>query len=139
MKSSLIQRVHASVLIFLGIALAVTTTISQRTGTGLYPWLHENPMAHGGLIQAYLLMAVVGTAYWVGISGQGPGWKWDVVGIIAHFPPVIGLLMYWNLFATVGSANIPYISLTLHGFWVALEVFAIVEIVRSRPSQPTRL
>jgi hypothetical protein len=44
---------------------AVATTIGWVTGTGLFGFLQQNPMAWVGLIQAYLLMTIIAVrSYW---------------------------------------------------------------------------
>jgi amino acid transporter len=120
-----IQRIHATVMILLGVVLSILITISRQTGTGVYPFLKENPMAHVGLIQAYMLMGVIGLAYWLGISKKDADWKWDVLGIVAHIPPVIAVFMNWNAIIDLGYGGTIYQSFAIHGVWIAIELFAI--------------
>lgn len=134
LSRTLVQRIHASVMIVLGLSLAIATTYSEKTGTGVYPFLHENPMAQVGLIQAYLLMLVLGIGVWFGSIPADNHWKWDLLAALAHIPPLVAVFMYWHLFATIDQANTPYLSLAIHFFWISVELLAIF-LLKPRQNQ----
>ena len=72
-------RTHGTVLTLVALGSAVATTIGWMTGTGLFGFMQQNPMVLVGLIQAYLLMAIVAVLLVLG-SGQTNARKWNVVG-----------------------------------------------------------
>jgi hypothetical protein len=126
LSRTLVQRAHGTVMMALGLGLAIATVYSERTGTGVYPFLRENPIAEVGLLQAYLLMLVAGIAVWLGSLSSNNDWRWDALAALAHVPPLIAVFMYWNVLASIpGQANTPYISLAIHFTWISIEAFAI--------------
>lgn len=131
LSRALLQRAHGIVLIFLGVALAIATTYSEKTGSGLYPFLREVPIAQVGLIQAYLLMAVLGGTVAFGSSGANGDWRWSVVTIIAHCVPLLAVFMYWSIFAPLGQANTPYMSMAIHFTWISIDLGAIFLLKRN--------
>jgi hypothetical protein len=126
LSRTLVQRIHGTVMIALGLSLAIATTYSEKTGTGIYPFLQSNPIAQVGLLQAYLLMLVLGIAVWFGAIAGDNHWKWDVLAALAHIPPLIAVFLYWNVLASIpGQANTPFVSLAIHSFWISVEVLTI--------------
>ena len=125
LSRTLVQRIHGAVLIVLGIALAIATTYSEKTGTGMYPFLQETPIAQVGLLQAYLLMSVFGTAVLLGSGSRQNDWRWNALAIVAHCVPLLTVFMYWNLFPTLNQGNTRFVSLAIHGLWISIELFAI--------------
>ena len=66
-----IVRIHGSILILIGLALTATSTIGTYLGVGKFTFLQEKEFALVGLFQAYLLMAVIGVALWIGTTNAG--------------------------------------------------------------------
>jgi hypothetical protein len=126
LSRTLVQRIHGTVMIGLGLSLAIATTYSEKTGTGIYPFLQSNPIVQVGLIQAYLLMAVLGIGVCFAAMAGDNHWKWDLLAALAHVPPLIAVFLYWNILASIpGQANTPYISLAIHSFWISIELLTI--------------
>lgn len=57
-----IQRIHGTILILIGMAFTINSTIGTYLGIGNFSFLQENEFALVGLFQAYLLMAIIGIA-----------------------------------------------------------------------------
>ena len=116
-------RMHGAILTLVALGSAVATTIGWMTGTGPFGFMHQNPMVWVGLIQAYLLMAIIAVLLILG-SGQANARKWNVVGALAHCAPLIAALFSLNVFESMGSLGIVRMAITFHLVWFCLETFA---------------
>ena len=121
-----ILRIHGTFLFFLTIAVTINTMVGWMYGTGLYALWHEQQFAAVGLFQAYLLMFVVGIVLWVGSTQQSDLWKWDLIGLLAHLPPLATNFIFADLFASYGFQGTSFVSVTLHSIWISVELFAIL-------------
>lgn len=130
-----ILRIHGTFLFFLTIAVTINTMVGWAFGKGLYALWHEQQFAAVGLFQAYLLMFVVGIVLWVGSTQQKDLWKWDLIGLLAHLPPLATNFIFADLFASYGFQSISLVSIALHSIWISVELFAILYKGRSI-SQP---
>jgi hypothetical protein len=130
-----ILRIHASFLFVLTIAATINTMIGWSLGKGLYALWHEQQFAAVGLFQAYLLMFVVGIVLWLGSNQQSDLWKWDLIGLLAHLPPLAVNFIFADLFASYGFQTTSLVSIAIHAVWISVELFAIVYRGRSI-SQP---
>jgi hypothetical protein len=95
------------------------------TGTGLFGFMQQNPMVWVGLIQAYLLMAIIAVLLVLG-SGQANVRKWNVVGALAHCAPLISALGSLDVFESMGAFGIVRIAIAFHLVWLSLETLAAV-------------
>jgi len=84
--------------------------------------MRQNPMVWVGLIQAYLLMAIVAVLLVRG-SGQTNARIWNVVGL-AHCPALIAALYSLDVFESLGALGIVRIAITFHFVWLCLETLA---------------
>ena len=116
-------RIHGTILMLVALASAVATTIGWMTGTGVFGFMHQNPMVWVGLIQAYLLMTIIAGLLVIG-SGQANPRKWNVVGALAHLPPLIAALSSLSVFESMGALGIVRIAIAFHFVWLFLEAFA---------------
>jgi hypothetical protein len=116
-------RTHGTILALVALSSAVATTFGRMTGTGLFGFMQTNPMVWVGLIQAYLLMTIIAVLLVLG-SGQGNSRKWNVVGALAHCPPLIAALSSLDLFRSMGALEIVRVSIAFHIAWLCLETFA---------------
>ena len=116
-------RTHGTILTLVALGSGVATTIGWMTGTGLFGFMKQNPMVWVGLIQAYLLMAIVAVLLVLG-SGQTNARKWNVVGALAHCPPLIAALCSLDVFESMGALGIVRIAITFHFVWLCLETLA---------------
>ena len=121
-----VLRVHGTFLFFLTIAATVNTMIGWLYGTGLYALWHEQQFAAVGLFQAYLLMFVVGIVLWMGSNQQTGLWKWDLIGLLAHLPPLAVNFIFAGLFASYGFQGTSLASILIHLTWISVELFAIL-------------
>ena len=92
-------------------------------GTGLFGFMHQNPMVWVGLIQAYLLMTIIAVLLILG-AGQANTRKWHIVGALAHGPPLIAAFSSLDVFASMGMFGIVWIPITFHIVFLSLETFA---------------
>jgi hypothetical protein len=88
-----------------------------------FGFMQQNPMAWVGLIQAYLLMAIIAALLVLG-SGQVNARKWNVVGALAHCAPLIAALSSLDVFESMGALGIVRVAIAFHFFWLCLETFA---------------
>ena len=115
-------RIHGTVLALVALGSAVATTAGWKTGTGLFGFMQQNPMVWVGLIQAYLLMAIIAVLLVLG-SGQVNARKWNVVGALAHCPPLIAALSSLEVFESMGVLGIVRAAIAFHVVWLCLETF----------------
>ena len=85
--------------------------------------MQQNPMVWVGLIQAYLLMTIIAVLLLVGSRQPNPR-KWNVVGALAHFPPLIAALSSLAVFKSMGALGIVRGAIAFHLVWLCLETFA---------------
>jgi hypothetical protein len=76
-----------------------------------------------GLIQAYLLMTIIAVLLIIGSRQENPR-KWNVVGALAHCPPLIAALSSLDVFDSMGALGLVRVAIAFHFLWLALEAFA---------------
>jgi len=108
-------------------AIAVSSA-GHFGGVGVYSFLRDNPIGYGGLYQAYLLMFIIAITLWLGAS-QAHTLRWHVIGLLAHLPPLTGLILLWSDFSAVGGATVGIGSLTFHTLWIVAEAIAALSII----------
>jgi hypothetical protein len=118
-------RIHGSILTLVALGSAAATTFGWITGTGLFGFMQQDPMVWVGLIQAYLLMSIIAVLLVLG-SNQANTRKWNVVGALAHCPPLIAALSSLDTFESMGVLGFIRVSITFHVIWLSLETFAAV-------------
>ena len=106
-------RIHGIILAVVALGSAVATTLGRMTGTGVFGFMHENPMVWVGLIQAYLLMTIIAVLLMLG-SGQANPRKWNVVGALAHCAPLIAALFSLNIFESMGALGIVWVAIMFY-------------------------
>jgi hypothetical protein len=116
-------RIHGAVLTLVALGSAVFTTVGWKTGTGPFGFMHQNPMVWVGLIQAYLLMTIIAVLLVIGSRQENPR-KWNVVGALAHCPPLIAALSSLNVFESMGALGTVRFAIAFHIIWLVLETFA---------------
>jgi len=121
-----ILRIHGTFLFFLTVAATINTIVGWSLGKGPYALWHEQQFAAVGLFQAYLLMFVVGIVLWLGATQQNDLWRWNLIGLLAHLPPLAVNFIFSDLFASYGFQSTSLISITLHCIWISVELFAIL-------------
>ena len=98
-------RVHGGLLMVLGLANAALSTWGMRTGDGLMGFLAEHRMGHVGLIQAYLLAALLGFLLVQGARAADPRF-WNRVGACVHLAILPAYGFHWDFFAEVAPAGV---------------------------------
>ncbi len=116
-------RIHGVILTIVALGSAVATTIGWRTGIGPFGFMRQNPMVWIGLIQAYLLMTIIAVLLVIGSREANPK-KWNVVGALAHCPPLIAALSSLAVFESMGALRLVRVAITFHFVWFFLETFA---------------
>jgi hypothetical protein len=116
-------RIHGTILALVALASAVATTVGWMTGTGVFGFMQQNPMVWVGLIQAYLLMTIIAGLLVIG-SGQANPRRWNVVGALAHCPPLIAALSSLDVFKSMGALGIVQVAIAFHFLWLCLETIA---------------
>jgi hypothetical protein len=119
-------RIHATLLLVAALASAVATTLGRATGDGPFGFMRQAPLVWVGLIQAYLLMAIIAVLLALGSREQNPR-KWHVVGALAHVPPLIAALFSLDAFAPLGASTIVWLPISFHLLFLALESFAALQ------------
>jgi hypothetical protein len=123
-------RIHGTILTLVALGSAVATTFGRMTGTGPFGFMRENPMVWVGLIQAYLLMTIIAVLLILG-SGEANARKWNLVGALAHCPPLIAALSSLDVFAAMGVYGIAWVPITFHIIFLCLETIAALYPNRS--------
>jgi hypothetical protein len=120
-----ITTIHASILILMGSGFAINAIVGGLTGMGMYPFLLTNHIGAVGLLQAYLLMAVVGVSILVGYATAKPlprAWHW--VAIVAHLPPLIAVATFTSSTPEM-TINFVLLSLGIHAVGIGAELYAM--------------
>src|SRR5712691_13189175 len=117
------MRVHGVILILVALGSALATTVGWKTGSGPFGFMQQNPLAWVGLIQAYLLMTIIAVLLVIGAREVNPR-KWNVVGALAHCPPLLAALSSLGVFASMGALGIVRVAIAFHFVWFSLETFA---------------
>ncbi|MEM8533929.1 MAG: hypothetical protein AAGF95_24000 [Chloroflexota bacterium] len=134
--SRLILKIHAVFLMVLTVALTISGFVGLNTGAGPFEWLRSFPIALVGLMQAYLLMLLVGVSMWIGASGEKL-WRWSVIAIGAHCIPLLAIFSLWNVLADAGLLGITLYSYIIHGTWILIEGISLWLMTRQRVASNT--
>ncbi len=129
--SRLILKVHSVFLIILTLALTAAGFVGLNSGVGPFAWLRDIPMTMVGLMQAYLLMLLIGVTLWIGSNGDRT-WRWSLLAIAAHLIPLLAIFSLWGVLADGGYLGMANVSYVIHGVWIAIETFSIVTATRPR-------
>jgi hypothetical protein len=120
-----ITAIHGGILVALGSIFSVNTLLGGLAGAGMYPFLQANHIGAVGLLQAYLLMALVGTSLLVAYFTSRPfprAWHW--LAIAAHLPPLVAVAIFAS---STPEMTLPFVlaSLAIHGTGIGAELFAL--------------
>lgn len=129
--SQVILKTHAVFLMVLTVMLTIGGFVGMNTGMGPFSWLRDVPIALVGLMQAYLLMFVVGVSLWMGAGGKAI-WRWSVVAIVAHCIPLLAIFSLWNVLVAGGYLGIANYSYVIHGVWITVEVISLAIFARQQ-------
>lgn len=130
-------RVHGVILLLVALGNAVATTFGWITGRGLFGFMQQNSMVWAGMIQAYLLMAIIAVLLVLGSREAKPR-KWHVVGALAHCAPLVAALSSLDLFESMDALAIARIAIAFHLVWLGLETFAALQSDASRTASTER-
>ena len=116
---------HVSLLSALALGLSVNCVLGAFAGYGAYPFLSTNHLAAVGLLQAYLLMALIGVAVWTSfLTTHHLHQAWHYLVITAHLPPLLALFLLTPSTPEL-TLNVVLLSLAVHGAGIAAEVIAL--------------
>jgi hypothetical protein len=135
----LILKIHGSGLLLLGLANAIVSTLGAATGAGPMGFLQAQKIGHVGLLQAYLLAALLGAVLLIGARQPRPV-LFDWVGAATHLSILVVYVMYWDLFPQMapGFEAVRSVALVHIGF-VLLEGWAIFGRSRRAPRREVSL
>lgn len=120
-----ILRIHAGLMIVLGLVNGLAATYGWQTGEGPMGFLRAQPLGHVGLVQAYFLMVVIGTALWLGAGGDGRR-KWHAIGALAHCAVLPAYALHWDKFASYSpSGGQTRVVIVFHLVMLTVESFAL--------------
>jgi hypothetical protein len=129
-----ILQIHGSLMILLGVVNAAGATIGLYSGGGPMGFLHAQPFVHVGLIQAYLLIVVVGCAMWMGAKDAEPH-KWHRIGAGAHLAIVPAYLIHWNALASYSPDGAQLRAvIVVHLVGIAVESYAAFTARKEAPA-----
>ena len=120
-----INATHGAILVILGLAFSVNCLLGSFAGIGGYPFLLTNSIGAVGLLQAYLLMALIGVSLLVARSTTKPlprAWNWIAIG--AHVPPLLAVALYTGSTPEM-APKVVLLSLLIHGSGIGAELFAL--------------
>ena len=100
-----ILKIHGIVAVIVGTFFSISSTIGMSSGIGPLGMLQENKLGHVGLMQAYMLFALIGVVLIMG-SRQENVKKWNRIGALAHALILIVYLIHWNFFPTLENGEI---------------------------------
>ncbi|MEO8146740.1 MAG: hypothetical protein ABI723_03830 [Bacteroidia bacterium] len=119
-----ILKTHGTIAVLVGIAMAIASTIGATEGIGVFKFLQQNKLVHAGLLQAYLLFALIGIILLMGSREQNVR-RWNRVGAAAHVLILIAYLLHWNLFSTIENGYLMRTGgLIFHSIFLSLELWA---------------
>jgi hypothetical protein len=121
-----ILRIHGSFLLILTVINTIVTMVGWAFGKGPFALWQEEQFAAVGLFQAYLIMFVIGVALWFGSNLESGLWKWDLIGLLAHLPPLAVNFIFADLFSSYHFRSTSMFSIALHTIFISLELFAIL-------------
>ena len=87
-------QIHGTLLLIAGFVMTIIASLGMFKGIGVMNLLQGNPMALVGLMQAYLLMSIIGLVLWFGATQYKR--KWHIIGAIAHFPQLLANIIFWD-------------------------------------------
>jgi hypothetical protein len=99
----------------------IVSLIGLTTGTGLFAFIKDIPLAEVGLLQAYLLMMLVGIVLLMNTKSEN-SWKYDLVGVVAHLIPLTALFLFQDVVKEIMGVRIFIASAIIHIPWVIIEL-----------------
>ncbi len=120
----IILRVHGTLLVVMGIAISIYSTIGMLYGIGNFSFLQADRLGHVGLLQAYELAALTGIVLWMGSYQEGRR-KWNRIGALFHFFILIVYVIHWNFLTTLPNGEVTRnIGVTFHLVFLCVESWA---------------
>ena len=119
---SRLLRVHGGLLMVLGLANAALSTWGMQTGEGFMGFLAEHRLGHVGLIQAYLLVALLGFLLVRGARAPDPRF-WNRVGACVHLAILPAYILHWDFLAEVAGPGMRN-AIGIHLAFLTLECVA---------------
>ena len=111
-------RTHAVIAMALGLSMAILATLGHLAGLGPLAVLQGEILGYLGLLQAYLIFAIVGLSMWGASNRTIELGLWHLCGLLAHFPAFVLTVSYWTW---MQSQEIFTGTVFLHGFFIVAE------------------
>ena len=119
-----ILKIHGTVAIIAGTFFSIASSIGMSYGIGPLGMLQENRLGHVGLMQAYMLFALIGVVLLMG-SRQENVKNWNRIGAFAHALILIVYIIHWNFFPTIENGEFMRIGgLVFHLTFLSMESWA---------------
>jgi hypothetical protein len=128
-------RFHGTVLATVALAATVATTAARITGAGPFGFMRQNPWAWVGLVQAYLLMTIIAALLVAGATSSNQR-KWDIIGALAHCPPLLAALTSLPLFDALGALGGAWAAIAFHTTFLVVESAAALLPRRRNGNSP---
>jgi hypothetical protein len=134
-----ILKVHGTLMIILGGLNAIVATVGMEIAKGPMAVLHDHAFGHVGLVQAYLLIMVIGVALWLGAKHDPVPRRWNAIGAGTHLAVLPAYLLHWSSFVEYvpNGDRIRYMIL-VHLALGGLETFAALRGRHAAAAPATR-
>ena len=120
----------------LGLGNAALSTWGMQTGDGIMGFLAQHRMGHVGLVQAYLLVTILGFLLLRGARAVDPRF-WNRVGACVHLAILPAFAFHWDFFEEVAPIGaVLRNSIVIHLVFLTLESVAGFSPIDAR-SQPS--
>lgn len=136
----LILKIHGSFLLVLGLVNAILSTVGALWDVGPLSYLYTQRIGHVGLLQAYLLAALLGAVLLLG-ARQPAAVVWDWIGMLVHLAILSVYVLYWDFFPQVApgfevvrSVALLHIGLALLEAWAIFGRAGKIGVPRMRQS-----
>lgn len=121
LKRNNVLLVHGIFLLLVTGMNTIISLIGLTTGEGLFAFIKAIPLAEVGLLQAYLLMMLVGVVLLLNTTNE-QSWKYDLVGVLAHCIPLSALFLFQDTVKEIMGMRIFIASSLIHIPWIVIEL-----------------
>ena len=118
-----ILKVHGTLLVIVGIAMAVLVTAGRLQGIGIFKFLHENQLASIGFFEAFLLASVLGL-FLLHASTKEYVRKWNLLAALIHVVLACTNIIFWNFYETIYGVIPGAIATLAHFVFITVEGWA---------------
>lgn len=124
-KRNNVLLVHGSFLLIVTGANTIQSISGLKSGTGIFGFLKSMPMVEVGLMQAYLLMMLIGIVLLMNVRSER-SWRYDLLGASAHLIPLSALYIFYGHVEQVMGFKVVVASSLIHIPWILTETTAAI-------------